>query len=53
MKTILNETKPTEVIYTVINSKPMNIVSVQKAQGTETTPTQHCYNISVAAAMLY
>ena len=34
-KTELNETKATEVIHTSINSKHMNIVRVQKEQGTE------------------
>ena len=34
----LNENKLIEVIYTAINSKRMNIVRIQKAQGTETTP---------------
>ena len=48
----LNETKSTEVIYTAINSKVMNIVRVQKAQGTETTPTQPRYNINVVEAIL-
>ena len=31
----------------------MDIVRVQKAQGTETTPTQPCYSIDVVVAMLY
>ena len=39
-KRILNKTKPIELIYTVINSKLMNLVKVQKAQRTETRPTQ-------------
>ena len=52
-KSKLNETKPTEVIYTAVNSKLMNIVRIQKAQGTKTTPIQLCYNINVVVAMLY
>ena len=52
-KTKLNETKPIKVIYTAINSKLVNIVRIQKAQGTEKTPTQPRYNINVAVAMLY
>ena len=36
----LNKTKPIELIYTAINSKLMNLVRVQKAQRTETRPTQ-------------
>ena len=50
--TELNKTKPTEVMYTAINWKRISIVSVQKAQGTETTPTQTLYSISVAVAVL-
>ena len=42
----LNETKPIKVIYTAINSKLVDIVRIQKAQGTETTPTQPRYNIT-------
>ena len=52
-KTKPNEIKPIKVIDTAINSKLMNIVRVQKAQGTETTPTLLCYNINVVIAMLY
>ena len=52
-KTELNETKATEVIHTSINSKHMNIVRVQKEQGTETKPTQSRFNINVVVAMLY
>ena len=47
------KTKPTEVIYTAINTNLMNIVRVQKAQGTETTPTQSRCNINVVVAMLF
>ena len=39
--------------YTAINSKLVNIVRIQKAQGTETTPTQPRHNINVAVAMGY
>ena len=52
-KTKLNETKPIKVIYTATNSKFVNIVRIQKAQGTETMPTQSCYNTNVVVAMLY
>ena len=41
------------MIHTSIISKLMNIVRTLKAQGTETTATQPCYNINVAGAMLY
>ena len=51
-KTKLNETKPIKVTYTVINSKLVNIVRIQKAQGAETMPTQSCYNTNVVVAML-
>ena len=51
--TKLNETKPTEVVHTAINSKLMNIIRVQKAQETETTPTLPRYNIKVTVAVLY
>ena len=50
--TKLNKTIYIYMIYKAINSKRINIVSVQKAQGTETTPTQTFYNINVAVAML-
>ena len=52
-KTKPNENKSIKVIHTAINSKLMNIVRILKAQGTETTTTQFCYNINVAGAMLY
>ena len=52
-KTKLNKNEPTEVIYTVVNSKVMNIVRVQKVQETDTTPAKRYYNINVAVAMLY
>ena len=39
------------MIYTAINSKLVNIVRIQKAQGTETIPTQTWYNVIVK--MLY
>ena len=52
-KTKLNENKSIKMIHTSIISKLMNIVRTLKAQGTETTATQPCYNINVAGAMLY
>ena len=42
-----------QVIYAAINSKPMNIVRVQKAQETKTTPAQPCCNINAVVAMLH
>ena len=39
IKIKLKKIKHTEMIYTPINSKAMNIVRIQKAQGTETIPT--------------
>ena len=48
---ITNKTKLN--IYIAINSKLVKIVRIQKAQGTETTPTQPHYNINVVVAMLY
>ena len=52
-KNKLIETEPIKVIYTAINSKLVNIVRTQKAQGTETMPTQPRYNINVVVKMLY
>ena len=54
-KTELNETKATEVIHTSINSKHMNIVRVQKEQGTKsrTKPLQYhrcCSNVVLASS---
>ena len=42
--------KPIKVMYAAINSKLVNIVRFQKAQGTETTQTQPCYNIDLIVA---
>ena len=46
-KTKFNETEPIKVVYTAINSKLMNIIRAQKAQGTETTPIKPRCNINV------
>ena len=51
-KTKLNETKLIKMIYTAINSKLMNIVRVQKAQGTEAMSKKPCYNINVVVVTL-
>ena len=51
-KTKLSETKPIKEIYTAINSKLVNIVRIQKAIRTETTPAQCSYNTNVVLAML-
>ena len=51
-KTKLNETKLIKMIYTAINSKLMNIVRVQKAQGTEAMSKKPCCNINVVVVTL-
>ena len=51
-KTKLNETKLIKMIYTAINSKLINIVRVQKEQGTEAMSKKPCYNINVVVVTL-
>ena len=55
IKSKLKKIKHTEMLYAPINSKAMNIVRIQKAQGTETIPTillqyKCCSNVVLASS---